>query len=468
MVGIVIALSLIASLLLVHVSMRTQPMPRARPLDVDGGLPLPEIGQASTVFSLTALFGAYLGIHLLLGLTAVFGLAAGTVSGLIVVRRWILRTRCSSFDEYLYGLTGRHRSNAPILVLGLSLMQCVYAASELVILRSVVDTSLGARSDQAVLLVVAVGLIAYFYVLFGGYLAVFRTDVMQFVFVGVMGVVLMFAQERQLKFDVSAVSALARPGYWPLPLEVPRVVLETYHALVGFVMGLSFMIASPDAWKRVFLVTISSRQPRRRFALFVVAGTVPFLFLLPVGLNIPPVPDGAIDVAALWNGVIANDAAFVAVSLGLISSFLSAFNGALLSSVHLGLVMRRRLHRTRNEMPRFHWLMVSALLTTFLVFAAFRSTENPYVLANLLIGPYAVLSALCVATAGGMREMRQGSALWVVVLGCTAWLIYFADAVGFPASPTTFQINTVPGGVALFVGTTLVSSLLLRRTAIDA
>src|SRR3954469_15018638 len=60
--------------------------------------PLPEVGQASTVFSLTALFGAYFGIYIFLGLPALAGVACGTVLGLFVIRNWIQKHHFESFE----------------------------------------------------------------------------------------------------------------------------------------------------------------------------------------------------------------------------------------------------------------------------------------------------------------------------------------------------------------------------------
>src|SRR5437763_5130767 len=89
MTGVIIAIVLITSLVLARLSMGKGRMSPGHPLDVDEGLPLPELAQSSTVFSLTGLFGAYLGIAIALGLPAFTGLACGTVLGLFIVRYWI-------------------------------------------------------------------------------------------------------------------------------------------------------------------------------------------------------------------------------------------------------------------------------------------------------------------------------------------------------------------------------------------
>jgi Na+/proline symporter len=448
--GLLVATSLVAALLLVHFSIRKQPMPEERPLDVDIGLPLPEVGQASTIFSLTALFGAYLGIHLLLGLPALLGLATGTVLALLLIRSWIAKTGADSFDSFLYGFLGTNQGNSTVLAFGLSAIQCAFAASELLILKDVVDLCLGMRSDHATLLVVALGVIAYFYVLFGGYMAVFRTDVLQFLLVTGMALLTFSLALLQGSVSLSGSGLLPRPGYWDLPLNSPRPVLYLYHFILGLVMGLGFLLASPDAWKRVFLVSSANRQHEKRFTIFAAVGAAPFLVLIPIAAWSRRIPDGAISIDQMWSGVLASSTLFVATALGLVASFLSAFNGAVLSSVHVGLVARRRISKVPSELSRFNWLMVATLVTIFFLFAAMRSLGNPYLLANVLMGPYASVAGVLVAANGRLTRIPDGSMLWIITIGLAAWFIYVAGTLGMPTTPTTYQVNTVPGGVLLF------------------
>lgn len=457
MVGLAVATSLIASLLLVHVTSQRQPMPRTRPLDVDAGLPLPELGQASTVFSLTALFGAYLGIHLLLGLPALLGLACGTVLALVTIRHWILRRRDQTFDEYLFALFGGTERSALVLAVGLSGIQCAYACSELLILQSVADRVLGLQSEHAALLAVILGVMAYFYVLFGGYAAVFRTDVLQFVLVATMGAATLAFSVIDVPPRSWASVVLPRPGYWTMTLTSWRPALFAYHFLIGGIMGLGFLLASPDAWKRVFLVSREHENDGKRFYVFAAVGTAPFLLLVPMAKMTKILPDGPLDPSAMWSGALAGSGLFVATTVALIGSFLSAFNGALVSAVHVGLVMRRRLKHVRSERARFHWLMASALLAIMFLFAALRSHGNPYFLANLLLGPYAICSGVLLGTRGGVDEMPDGSLMWLFVVTNVAWFAYFMSASASLAIPTTYQLNTVPGGAMLFALTALAS-----------
>ena len=162
MTGAAIATVLVASLLLVHFSIRGRPLPSARPLDVDEDLPLPEAGQASTVFSLTALFGAYLGVYVLLGTPAILGVATGTALGLHLVRLRIRESEESRFDSFLARMLAPARGNSTVLGASLGLIQCGFATSELLILRSIATDAFGLRSDHASALAVGLLVIAYF------------------------------------------------------------------------------------------------------------------------------------------------------------------------------------------------------------------------------------------------------------------------------------------------------------------
>jgi hypothetical protein len=227
-------------------------------------------------------------------------------------------------------------------------------------------------------------------------------------------------------------------------------------------MGFGFLAASPDAWKRVFLVVGRAQKLHGRFMLFVIVGTLPFALLLPLAVTTPTLPDGPLQATAMFSGVLTHHVLFVAAALGLIASFLSSFNSAVLLSVHLGLVVRRLRSEVREELPRFHWLMVSVLLATFSLFAALVPFSNPYLLANILLGGYAIVAGIQVGTRGFTAALPEGSMLWVVVLGSTAWCLYVVARVDAFVLPTTEQLNTVPSGVGLFLATAGACYLLTR------
>jgi len=459
--GILIATLLIASLLLVHFSMRAQPMSRRRPLDVDAGLPLPEAGQASTVFSLTALFGAYFGVYLVLGIPALAGLAFGTALGLVLIRRWIKAHHATTFEEFLISALSGPASNVAVFGFTLAGIQCIYATSELLILREIGKSALGLRADHATLMAIGLAVIGYFYILFGGYMALFRTDVLQFALVAAMALALGIVLLRHGMPMGWAAKLMPRPGYWALLSEQPGPLLYAYHFLIGVVMGLGFLAASPDAWKRVFILTKLRRDTRLRFLIFLTVGTAPFLVLVLLGIPTPPIPNGSVNAGRMFSAMLTSDLIFVAAALGLVASFLSSFDSALLASVQLGLILQRQKAQVEFEGARFHWLMVTVLITAFCLLTALVSLQNPYLLANLLLGAYSVVAGVEMGTACVLARLPEHSFLWILLIGLVSWFLYVASTVGFPKVPNTDQINTIPAGAFLCIVVALLSRLLV-------
>ncbi|HYM75659.1 MAG TPA: hypothetical protein VE377_06740 [Candidatus Dormibacteraeota bacterium] len=462
--GLLVAFLLIASLILVQLSRRSQPLSAARPLDVDSGLPLPEIGQASTVFSLTALFGAYFGVYLVLGLPALCGLGVGTVIGLLMVRGWIRKQGSTTFEEFLVNMLRGDDTNASAFAFTVSGVQFAYAASELLILHEVCRVCLGIRSDQATLVTICVAIVGYFYVLFGGYLAVYRTDIIQFVFVAAMAISFANQAAHQSVVDWSRVLA-PRHGYWEPPFGATGVgyLRLTYQFLVAVVMGAGFIASAPDAWKRAFVVARYRKKSLSRFVLFVAVGIFPFLVLIPFAMTTPVLPDGIVNLRQMFAGLLVNSAVFIAASTGLIASFLSAFDSAVLAGVHVSVIQRRLEKTVAIEVPRFYWRMVTALLTAFLVFQVFTLLGNPYLLANLLLGPVAIIAGVQAGSAAQPAHLRPKSLIWVISLALLAWFLYFISAVNRPTVPTTYQINTIPFGALLCLIVALIAYLLKDR-----
>jgi hypothetical protein len=467
--GLLIAALLIGSLLLVHFSVRAQPMPARHPLNVDEGLPLPEAGQASTVFSLTALFGAYFGILLILGLPALLGIALGTVVALFVIRGWILKFEARTFEEFLLRVLDGDSKNMVVFTVVVSAVQCGYAASELLILREVTRSFLEIRSDYATLLAVCVGIVGYFYVLFGGYLALYRTDVLQFALVAVMAVAFaIYFAVVGLAIDPTK-TWWPRPGYWEIPFvgADAGTLNYCYQFIIGTVMGFGLLAAAPDAWKRVFVVATLREKSLRRFGTFVAVGVAPFLALVPVALAVPYTPDGTVNANFLFSGFPTQSGLFIAGSLGLVACFLSSFNSALLASVQVGLLLQRKQRHVENELPRFHVLMACSLLTVFFLFAALVSLGNPYLLANLLLGPYALIAGIQAGTHAAPAHLPANSLLWIAIASLAAWLGYLQSGLGIPAAPTTYQVNTVPGAVMLFLIVTFLCKALIVGSTKD-
>lgn len=435
-------------------------MKKEEPLNVDEGLPLPEAGQASTVFSLSGLFGAYFGIAAVLGLPAIAGLAFGTVLALVAIRYWILSRQPQRFEEFLFGLLKGNDRNAVIYAMLLCLIQCAFAGSELLILRELAKTALGLKSEQATLVAIAVAIIGYFYILIGGYIALFRTDMLQFMMVGMMALVsgafVLLTHPNIAWSD----RLMPRPGYWSLPLIGSGKGIYFYHFAIAAVMGFGCLAASPDTWKRVFQVTRRKKQSRARFLAFALVGVAPYVILLPFVFAIGPIPDGPLRQGLVFLPSLSSNFVFVAAALGLVASFLSSFDGALLAAVHVGLMLQRKKSSVELEISRFHWLMVAALFTVFFLFKTLYHSGNVYLLANFLMGFYALIGGLQLGTKGAVTQLPENGLLAIVIVGCAAWLIYFVQS-GLPVIPTTYQLNTVPAGVLMFVLTALTCRLLL-------
>jgi hypothetical protein len=195
--------------------------------------------------------------------------------------------------------------------------------------------------------------------------------------------------------------------------------------------------------------------------LFIAAGISPFILLLPLASRTPPLPDGPIGTAQLFSGIFSGDLLLVAATIGLVASFLSAFNSGLLTSVQLGLILQRLRAPKVSETSRFHWLMGCALGTIFLLFVELRVVGNPYLLANVLLGPYALVAGIIVATRFSLGTLPRISALWILAIGSVGWFSYFVSYVRHPSVPSTFEVNTVPGGALLFVATFALCRLLM-------
>jgi hypothetical protein len=470
MPGAFVAIVLITSLVLARLSMGKSRRVPGRPLDVDEGLWLPELAQSSTVFSLTALFGAYFAIASTLGLPALLGLAFGTVLGLFLDAYWI-NTRYWNeeepqnrhFEGFLFRLLKDNGNNAVAYTLVISLVQCAYAASELLILRELAKQALGLKSQHATLLAIIVALIGYFYVLLGGYMALFRTDAVQLVLVSVMalgfGLVLLWYGS-----GVEWITKLfPEPKFWLLPYVGPTRWLYPYHFLLATIMGAGFMLASPDTWKRVYQVIKRETGARARTFALIGAGTIPYLILLPVAFSLNLISGGNVKHGFMSATSLSGNIIFTMAALGLIASFLSSFNSALLAGVHLQLIQRRTLIEAPSEEPRFHVIMILAFAAIWLAFlGGLRFTTNAWLLGNFLMGPYAAIAGVQIGTRGDLSRLPRNALLWIIPIGGSIWLIYFAVKYDKLIIPNKESVNTVPMGVVIFFTLALLCLLFTR------
>jgi hypothetical protein len=479
MFGLILGSLLGLSLLLVLYWRRKYPMPKPYPLNVEKHLPLPWLAQTSTVFSLTALFGAYFGIAVTLGLPALAGLACGTVLGLFLIRYWIentlkgIKKRDKGFEDFLGAILKGDRLDVTAYALAISIIQCIYATSELLILREIAKVALGLKSEQATLLAVCVAIVGYFYVLLGGYVALFRTDVGQLLLVGMMALVssiVLLVRHSQIGW--STAKLWPRPGFWEIPFVGPTRWCYLYHFVIATTMALGFLLTSPDTWKRVFQVNKDQLKqknytPRRRALTFVGVGVLPYLILLPFAVTVGTKADPQIKHDFSLPPALANNWVFVAVALGLVSSFLSSFNSALLASVHMTLIWRRKFLRGRKsedkepELARFYQMLMISFVVVCLVFVTALAIlcnpgrngfNNPWLLGNLLMGGYAAIGGVQIGAGGDVSRIPKYGLQAVLVVAMVVWVRYFLSSPGFSQQPTVFSVNTVPIGVALCVG----------------
>lgn len=481
MPGFIVAVVLGFSLLLVHLTLRSQPMPSARPLDVDENLPLPWLAQTSTVFSLTALFGGYFGVAVALGLPAVTGLACGTVLGLFAVRRWIVSTLQAAnqtrFEDFLSNILSGDTTNRSVYALGLIACQCLFATSELLILRELARVGLGLKAEQATLLAVGLAILGYLYVLHGGYMALFRTDVLQLLLVGFMAIaasVFLIAK----RAEVGWITSLSpRPGFWELPWLGSSRFIYGYHFVIGTVTGLGVILSSPDAWKRIFQVNRMGQKPIVRIMTFLAVGILPYLVLLPVAMTLSLNVDRSAKRGFTLPPTLSNNRVFIAAALGLISSFLSSFNGALLGSVHLGIILNRKIKKVESEELRFYVLTMIALGVICSLFVGgiglftnprWIGFTNPWVLGNMITGFGAAIAGVQIGSLGRVYRMRNHWLEWIVAFGTIAWFIYFIQSPGYSKTPTIDSIKTVPAAIAVCVGTAVLTRIAIIGGRKDA
>ncbi len=189
--------ALVIFLILILLSSRNWPQKYKKlsfynPLDVDRELPFPEAGQGSSICSLTALFGPYFALVLLLGIPALLGLTFGSILGLILI--WIHCTK-SQLDTFQHMILSRFMvGNSPhALLIVISLTQLGFATSEMFILKDIASIGFSLDPEHSNMFTISLALIGYLYVIDGGYGAIYRTDFVQYIFILVMCIALVTA-----------------------------------------------------------------------------------------------------------------------------------------------------------------------------------------------------------------------------------------------------------------------------------
>ena len=466
MTPLFIGLSLIVLMLVVHRWTEGRALEAARPLNVDEGLPFPDLAQASSIFSLTALYTAYVTITLILGVPALVGLAIGGIAALVSIRGVIRRSSATSFEELVMSHLVATESGRTVVYVMIA-AQIGFAASELVILREAAIAGFHMAPRHATVLMLSLVIVPYYYSLVGGYRALFRTDVIQFVAIGAMCAYVGWVAVGTLVQTPRAIDWVAPNVDWwqfglarTLTASARPWVIGGVHVLIGFVMGYAFMAGTPDTWKRVF-VAVKMRQTSRTFWRLVIAGALPFLGVMPVLALIPrPVERDFLPISIFFRATPVRDIDMMLV-FGIVATFLSSFAGAAISATHLLLLERRARNQQPIEMPRFQILLGGVTLVAVFLALAFVAA-NPYFLGHLLLGLYAVTAGAMVGSRGQPVHMAGWMATAIAVL-VGLWFMALVRDPSVVQTPKLEEMHAVPVGVAFFLVTTVVAAVASRK-----
>lgn len=482
MIGVVAAFFLISMLLLVHFSAERQRSKERRaeqslnPLDQDEGLVLPWAGHASNVFSLTALFGGYTVIAVALGFPALLGLATGGIAALLFMKHIISTDKPASFHQFLVSRSfspGEEENQAYWLLLIAT--QLLLAISEIVILREVALNGFDLAPSDATVFAVCLAMVAYFYSLIGKYDGIFRTDVVQLFLLMLMCIVSAFyAASSILSSVLIEDNLLAHPlktDAWIGAFEQLYILRHPINFAVGIVAGSSLLLSSPDTWKRIYLTASSNGQGiNRSFVGLLLAGAIPFALLLPVLLVMPKPDLNNPEIFAPLHAAIDNRFVLLTIILGMMASFLSTFDGALISATHLLLARSDAQRRRGTGVAHFHIFLGGAFLVIFTGSLAFiLGTGNPYLPGVLVLGMYAILGGAMLATRLGsaptMPDLQETSnSSWVVVLGLSGWLVLVLSFEHVVERPIPEQLLLVPAAAGVYLLFFLLSYLRIKRS----
>jgi hypothetical protein len=219
------------------------------------------------------------------------------------------------------------------------------------------------------------------------------------------------------------------------------------------------------------------QKPIVRILTFLAVGIVPYLVLLPVAITLSLNVDRSVRRSFTLPPALSDNRVFIAAALGLISCFLSSFNGALLGSVHLGIILNRKIKKVESEELRFYVLTMIALGVICSLFVGgiglftnprWLGFTNPWVLGNMITGFGAAIAGVQIGSLGKVYTMRKHWLEWILTFGTIAWFIYFIQSPGFAKTPTIDAIKTVPVAIAVCAGTALLTRIAMiggRRNA---
>jgi Na+/proline symporter len=332
------------------------------------------------------------------------------------------------------------------LWLALVACQIGLAVSELVLLRQIFVEGMGFAEPQALTASLSVACVAYYYCLFGGYQAVFRTDALQFSFILLMGAylfALLWVPEVRIENPADAVAPLIS-----IPILGIPFVQRTLEFFAGVGLGMMPILAAPDAWKRMMIVarrfpkqtpkekhkpagSLSQRwsgRVRRLARTWVRSAPIRLLLAtaVPVGLSTPilikvgsggPGDSWAFPLRQLF--AMCDGVGEGLVLLGMISAFLSTFDGAQVSAIHV-LMKQPRVKKVplANGLQRYRVsLGVAFVLIVVLFLIAVSEAPNPYYLGAVLITPFGGVAGILLGARFGRRTLP--SSPFVIMLSIT-------------------------------------------------
>lgn len=459
MLTVAIVLFFVTTLLIVQGATRTRPLKMYRPLD-DDAVPFPAAGQASTVFSLAALFGCYSGIFMLIGGLGVLGVAAGSAAALLLIRASQASHR-GGYETFLEDIRLRF-ADARTLFLALFVLQLGFAISELVFLRVVLLAAFGLTPSTASYAAIAVAIVGYCYCLTGGYNTVFRTDIVQLVTVAGMCVLLLGSLCMSMPLSrfmtAAAGKMIHHGGYWTAGLFGWPWVERILDVATGFLLGFAFLLVSPDTWKRVYIVSRS--RPKHAVLLLLLAAAFPFVAITPLILALPGLAHGVVDPSIFLRSMSGSQVLLGTTLIGVFASFLSSFDSALISATHVSLIAARQRRPTLEELDRFRLLAALHFFIVSVLFVLGSRFGNPGIMATILMGTYPVLGGLLIGTRAATRNLPTGAFGLLFLIGCAAWIGFvLTDETRFAVGRTT-DLNLVPGAGCCLLASAAVSWIL--------
>jgi hypothetical protein len=118
------------------------------------------------------------------------------------------------------------------------------------------------------------------------------------------------------------------------------------------------------------------------------------------------------------------------------------------------------------EEARFYQLMMTVLVAIALsVFGGLYLSnqyefKNPWIVGNILMGGYALITGLLIGTAGKVSRLPPYLLSVILLFGSIIWLRYFQSSPGYCKCPTLDSVRTVRVGVILCLTVAFVSVAL--------